>query len=320
MVKPWDRIASGPERKHDPAEAAREPWKIKYYSKQTTEGGSGTEATTTTNHPDYPKAKEWHREHFVLQGSKDIHTIADGPAASGKIVVVGKIEQIQVRHQTYGEGMFFRVLRSEDPYTHVHVLESATQLREAEVRDLNEHSTVLAGGVDKQFTARMLFHRIHARILVFAPQHSLFSSDKLTLCFRSTVTVTGALSTLFALPSFAYKGHMCTLSERKDVRRCCATTGVWLGGVPSPLCASDLRCMLSKLIHSFWWNVNRKWHPVKLPQVSERSLIESSLVHVAAFHVWALSEGAIVNGPEHKANTAKTSVRFCSGVPGVETW
>ena len=54
--------------------------------------------------------------------------------ASGKMGVVGKIGLIQARHQKMvkEEWTIFQVFRSEDPYTHAHVLGMATQIRENE--------------------------------------------------------------------------------------------------------------------------------------------------------------------------------------------
>ena len=66
-VNEWDRIASGPKREHVPAEAECELWKSTYYLEQTTAGGADTVATT--EHPDLPNAKDWHRERFRRQVS-----------------------------------------------------------------------------------------------------------------------------------------------------------------------------------------------------------------------------------------------------------
>ena len=58
------------------------------------------------------------------------------PAASGKIGVVGSIGLIQARHPYSDKGRryihIFQVFRAEDTYTHAHVLEAATPLRETE--------------------------------------------------------------------------------------------------------------------------------------------------------------------------------------------
>ena len=62
-----DRIASRAKREHVSTEAERGLWKSTYYLKQTT--ASEADTVATTKHPDLPKAKEWHREHFRRQGS-----------------------------------------------------------------------------------------------------------------------------------------------------------------------------------------------------------------------------------------------------------
>ena len=79
------------------------------------------------------EANDWHREQFVDNEAILPHSHRI-PSGSGKIGAVGKVETIQALHQkdATGRNNIIQVLRTEDPYTHAHVLEAAPRFLEPE--------------------------------------------------------------------------------------------------------------------------------------------------------------------------------------------
>ena len=67
-TKRWDRIASGPERKHVPSGAEREHWKSTYNLKSSKQQ-QVQQTPWPPSIPNLREAKEWHRGHFRRQGS-----------------------------------------------------------------------------------------------------------------------------------------------------------------------------------------------------------------------------------------------------------
>ena len=141
--KKCDRLASGPKRDHV---------NVNFGEAHTTWSKQQQVEQTVWPPPSIPicqKQKSGIESIFVDEDAILPHNHRL-PAASGKIGVVGNIGRIQVRHQKdckgrkEGKHVLLQVLRSKDPYTHAHVLKTATQLR-GRVRDLNEYSTVWGG-------------------------------------------------------------------------------------------------------------------------------------------------------------------------------